>query len=502
MENVLDKRVQDKRNRPIVLAAIILAMFMGAIEGTIVSTAMPAIVGELGDFSLYSWVFSSYLLMNTVTVLIYGKLADLFGRKPVIIIGIIIFLIGSILCGLANSMVTLIIFRFIQGFGAGAITPIATTIVGDLYTKEERAKIQGYLSSVWGISAILGPALGGLLVQYVSWRFIFWINIPLGILAGLGIAIFLHENIDKTKKSIDYPGALLIGISTSILMFVLVEGGNRWDWLSIEIIGLLTTSLILFFLFYLQEQKAVEPIMPFSIWKNRTILLANLTSFTTGIMLIGISSFLPTFVQGVMEESAIVAGFTLTTMSIGWPIASTIAGPLLLKIGIRATSFLGGIALVIGSLMFVMLTPQAGPIWAATGSFIIGIGMGLTNTTFIVAIQSSVSWEQRGIATAANSFMKNLGNTVSAAFLGGILNSQLMNYLTNYGSANTAGLTVDSTNLLLNKEERDQLPGGILHLLQEGLTYSLQTVYYVVLFLAIISMIFIWLLPRKKYESS
>src|SRR4051794_9732625 len=164
-----------KTNRPIVLASVMLAMFMGAIEGTIVSTAMPAIVAELGDFSLYSWVFSSYLLMNTVTVLIYGKLSDLFGRKPVLNFGIIIFLIGSILCGLAESMVMLIVFRFIQGFGAGAITPIATTIVGDIYSKKERAKIQGYLSSVWGISAVLGPALGGFFVQFTSWKLVFWI---------------------------------------------------------------------------------------------------------------------------------------------------------------------------------------------------------------------------------------------------------------------------------------------------------------------------------------
>lgn len=498
MENLTEEKMNKKTNRPIVLAAIMLAMFMGAIEGTIVSTAMPAIVGELGDFSLYSWVFSSYLLMNTVTVLIYGKLADLFGRKPVITFGILLFLIGSILCGLANSMVTLIIFRFIQGFGAGAITPIATTIVGDIYTKEERAKIQGYLSSVWGISAVLGPAMGGLLVQYVSWRFVFWINLPLGILAWLGIYLFLHENITKKRKSIDYKGALFIAASTSILMYVLVEGGNRWDWLSPQILGLLFISVILFFLFYSHEKNTVEPIMPFSIWKNRTILLANITSFTTGIMLIGISSYLPTFVQGVMEKSPIVAGFALTTMSVGWPIASTVAGPFMLRIGVRATSFIGGIALIIGSIMFVTLTPQAGPIWAATGSFIVGVGMGLTSTTFIVAIQSAVSWEQRGVATAANSFMRNLGNTVSAAFLGGILNSQLLKYFNENAGEHSSKLTVDSTNLLLNGEERNRLSQDVLQLLQDGLTHSLHTVYYVVLFLAIISIVFIWLLPNKN----
>lgn len=499
MEKVLaSNKTREKMNRPIVLASIILAMFMGAIEGTIVSTAMPAIVGDLGDFSLYSWVFSSYLLMNTVTVLIYGKLSDLFGRKIIFNIGITIFLFGSILCGLAESMTMLIIFRFIQGFGAGAVMPIATTIVGDIYTKEERAKIQGYLSSVWGISAILGPAFGGLLVEFVSWRYVFWINIPLGILAMIGTSLFLKESLEKKKHSIDYLGALWITVSVSVFMFLLVEGGNRWSWISYQSIALISISFIAFILFYFQEKKAKEPIMPFTIWKERTILLSNMTSLTTGIMLIGLSSFLPTFVQGVMERSPIVAGFTLTTMSIGWPIASTLAGTLLLKIGVRATSFLGGISLVLSSVLFVMLTPEAGPIWAAVGSFLFGIGMGLTTTTFIVTIQSSVSWQQRGIATATNSFMRNLGNTIGAALLGGVLNSQIMRYFQENGNTN---LTVDSTNILLNEEERKQISDQILQLIQDGLTYSLHTVYSVILVIAIISIILIWFLPKKEVSS-
>ncbi|WP_071395498.1 MDR family MFS transporter [Bacillus tuaregi] len=487
-----------KTNRPIVLASIMLAMFLGAIEGTIVSTAMPAIVGELGGFSLYGWVFSSYLLMNAVTVLIYGKLSDLFGRKPILLIGIIIFLIGSILCGFAQSMTMLIVFRFIQGLGAGAITPIATTIVGDIYTKEERAKIQGYLSSVWGISAIAGPALGGILVEYVSWRFVFWLNLPLGILAMVGVGVFLHEHVAKKKHRIDYRGAVLIMISVSCLMFVLVEGGTRWAWMSFESIALLAVSIAAFVLFYFQEKKADEPMMPFSIWKERPIFIANMTSMTTGIMLIGISSYLPTFVQGVMERSPIVAGFALTTMSIGWPIASTFAGILLLKIGFRTTSLLGGAALIMGSILFITLTPDAGPLWAAVGSFMVGLGMGLTTTSFIVVIQSSVSWEQRGIATASNSFMRNLGNTIGAALLGGILNSQILRYFKENGQDFNADLSVDSITVLLNQNERNLLPDSLLQFLQDGLTYSLHIVYYVVLLIAVISFILILLLPREK----
>ncbi len=491
-----------KTNRPIVLASIMLAMFMGAIEGTIVSTAMPEIVGDLGGFSLYSWVFSSYLLMNSVTVLIYGKLSDLFGRKPILIFGIIMFLIGSILCGFANSMGMLIIFRLIQGFGAGAVTPVATTIVGDIYSTEERAKIQGYLSSVWGISAILGPALGGILVEYVSWRYIFWLNIPLGILSMIGLGLFLHEKVEKKKQTIDYSGAVLLTISVSTLMFVLVEGGTGWPWFSSQSYSLLMISLLGFIFFYFREKKAKEPIMPFSIWKERPIFIANITSLTTGIMLIGISSFLPTFVQGVMERSPIIAGFTLTTMSIGWPIASAYAGKLLLKFGFRTTSILGGASLILGSVLFVTLTKEMGPLWAAVGSFFIGVGMGLTLTTFIVTIQSTVDWKQRGVATASNMFMRNLGNTIGAALLGGILNSRLMSYFEENGTKESGKLDVDSINILLNKEERENLPEAMLRLLQDGLTSSLHTVYYVVLFIAIISFVLILLLPKKENSST
>lgn len=501
MEEALHKplvKKQKQTKKPLVLAAVMLAMFMAAIEATIVATAMPAIVGDLGGFARYSWIFSSYLLMNSVTVLIYGKLSDLYGRKPILIFGIIVFLIGSVLCGFAETMTMLIIFRFIQGFGAGAVMPIASTIVGDIYTMEERAKIQGYLSSVWGISAILGPAIGGILVQYVSWQYVFWINVPLGILAMIGLVLFLHESVEKKKHKIDFPGAILLTIGISTLMLLLVEGGTHWAWNSGQAISLIVVSLAALILFTFQERRAAEPMMPFSIWKEKSIFIANVTSLTTGVMLIGLSSFLPTFVQGVMEEAPIVAGFTLTTMSIGWPIASTVAGNLLLKIGFRVTALIGGVSLVIGSLVFMLLTPEMGPIWAAVGSFFVGVGMGMTTTSFIVSIQSTVSWEQRGVATAANMFMRNLGNTIGAALLGGILNSQLLSYMKEHGKGISEDLTLDSANILLNEEQRSALSIGVKKILQDGLTVSIHSVYLTVFVFALISFILIVMLPKKK----
>ena len=483
--------------RPFVLAAVMLAMFMGAIEATIVSTAMPDIVADLGGFSLYSWVFSSYLLMNAATVLIYGKLSDIFGRKPVLIIGILIFLIGSFLCGLANSMAQLIFFRLVQGLGAGAVMPTVTTIVGDIYTTEERAKVQGYLSSVWGISAVTGPALGGLLVEFVSWRFVFWINLPLGVFAIVGLLLFLHENIEKKKPEIDYAGTFVFLISISCLMFLLVEGGVNFPWLSGKSALLFAVSAAAFAAFIWIERRASSPMMPFDLWQVRSILIANIVSFTTGVMLIGISSFLPTYVQGVMGESATVAGFALTAMSIGWPIASTLSGKMLLSIGYRKTTIIGGVSLILGSVLFVLMSAESGPWWAAVSSFFVGVGMGLTSTAFIVSIQNSVEWDQRGAATAANMFMRNLGNTVGAALLGGVLNGRLQAFLNSQPSEDIRSLSIDSINQLLGGEG-NKLSSEMFHILQEGLSSSLHSVYVVVLIFAVFSFLFLLLLKKGE----
>ncbi|WP_257349044.1 MDR family MFS transporter [Pseudalkalibacillus decolorationis] len=500
-EDIITGIKERETNRPLVLAAVILAMFMAAIEGTIISTAMPSIVADLGGFKLYSWVFSSYLLMQAVTILIYGKLSDLFGRKPVFTFGVGMFLIGSLLCGLAETMELLIIFRLIQGLGAGAVMPIATTIVGDMYTMEERAKIQGYLASVWGISAVVGPALGGFIVLYWDWSWVFWLNLPLGVLAIVGTYLFLHEDIEKKKPQIDYIGALLIFLAVSSLMVALIQGGVTLPWDSWQILLLLSTCVVSFILFIWQEKRAAEPTMPLHIWNNRLITLANLASLTTGAILFGISSFLPAYVQGVMEESPLVAGFTLTTMSIGWPIASTLAGRLIIKVGFRTVALGGGIALVLGSLFFVTLDPTKGPIWAGIGSFIIGIGMGLSTTTFIVAIQSSVDWKTRGIATASNMFMRILGSAVGATLLGGILNNQLQSYLNKHGAGVDESLSIEAANILLDESQREKLAPDTLEVLQDGLTFSLESVYLGVCVLAVTSFLLIAFLPKKEKEN-
>lgn len=487
---------QINTNRKIVLASIMLAMFMAAIEATIVATAMPSIVADLGGFSLFSWVFSVFLLAQAVTIPIYGKLADLYGRKPVFTFGVIFFLIGSVLCGFAQTMNTLILFRLIQGLGAGAVQPIATTIVGDIFTITERAKIQGYISSVWGVSSIIGPALGAFFVQYVHWSWIFWINVPIGLFAVAGIWLYLGEVVHKQEHQIDYFGSALIFISISALMVVFIQTGTVWTWTSAPVLLLMGVFIIGIMLFILQEKRALEPIMPLGIWKDPLIVISNLATLTTGVVIIGISTFLPTYIQGVMAHSPIVAGFTLAFMSIGWPIAATLAGRLMLKYDFRWIAMIGGIWILIGTLFYITFRPERGWLWAGMGSFLVGIGMGLARTVFIVAIQNRVEWKMRGIATATNMFMNIVGNTIGAALLGGILNSYLSSYLKVVRGNQV--LNLDVTNILLDPLKRKTLQPDVLQTMTSALASALHSVYLGLFIIAVLSLILVIFFPKVK----
>jgi EmrB/QacA subfamily drug resistance transporter len=409
-------------HRPLVMAAVMAGMFMIAIEATIVSTAMPQIAAQLGDLHLYSWVFASFLLAQTATTMVFGKLADIFGRKPVLLVGIAIFLAGSVLCGLAASMPVLIGYRLLQGLGAGAIQPIALTVVGDLYPGHERGRVQGYLSSVWGISSVLGPLAGGLITQHLNWAWVFWINVPVGVVAAALFLLFLHEKVAPVQRRVDVAGAVLFTVAVAGLMTALTECGTSAG----NALLAAAVCLVCGVLFVLQERRAADPMVAFGLWARRPIAAANAATLLAGMALIGLTAFLPMYVQGVLNRSALVAGFTLTAMSFGWPVGAMIAArDLFHRYGLRATLLLGGALLPLGAAAMLFLRPGLPPVLAGAGSLVMGLGMGFLSTAAIVLIQGSVGWDERGVATASNVFSRNLGSTFGATVLGGVLNASL-----------------------------------------------------------------------------
>lgn len=408
-----------KTSRPLVVASVMASMAMVAIEATIVSTAMPQIVTQLGGLRLYSWVFSSFLLAQTAMTVVFGKLADLYGRKPMILAGIAIFVVGSIGAGCAWSMPTMIVFRLIQGIGAGAIQPVTITIIGDLYPAHERGKVQGWLASVWALSAVLGPMAGGIIIRDLSWSWIFWMNVPIGALSAAGFIAYLHENERHSQPSIDLGGAALFTVAIGALMMALTDAGSADDSRAALELALFAACALLF---VWQERRAADPMISFSMWMHRPIAAANAATVFCGVALMGLTTFLPMYVQGVLQRSPVVAGLALTMIMLGWPSGATFAARTFNRLGLRRVLIGGSFALPLGAIPFVLLRSESSPVLAGIGSLVMGLGMGTSSVCAIVLIQEIVKPAERGSATASNLFARNLGSTLGATVFGAVLN--------------------------------------------------------------------------------
>jgi EmrB/QacA subfamily drug resistance transporter len=471
--------------RRVVFVAACLAVFMVSVEATIVATAIPTIVGDLGGLRLFTWVFGIYFLTQAVGIPIYGRLADIYGRKNLLVIAVTLFLIGSILSGFAHNMVTLIVYRGLQGLGGGGVQPLASTIVGDLYTGQERARVQGYLSSVWGISAVSGPLLGAFIVAHIGWPAIFWVNVPFGILCAAIVLRYFKERIERRSHRIDYAGSILLAGGTGALMFVLVMAGNL-PVITATLLSIAAAALIAALIAH--ELRTAEPMLPLYLYRIRVIAVANSANFAMGALAMGITAFLPTYVQGAMGLSAISAGATLGVMSAAWTVGAVLGSRLLAFATYRVTALAGGAQLIIGSAFLIGLQPGSGIWWAIAGAALIGLGFGYANLVFIVTTQAAVGWEQRGAATASNLFMRQLGQAIGTAAFGAVFNLGL------YARIPDAS---DVVTRMMEPAKRAQLSAFDVHDYAAAIASSLHGIYIILGILGVIVFVLTLALPKN-----
>jgi EmrB/QacA subfamily drug resistance transporter len=471
-----------KTHRPLTTVALALSLFMAALEMTVVSTAMPTVVSDLGGIQHYAWVFTAYMLASTITGPIFGKLADLYGRKPILLFGIGLFLAGSVASGLSPSMEWLIAFRTIQGLGAGAMQPVTLTVVGDIYSLEERARVQGIFSGVWGLSGLLGPLAGGFIVRWLSWHWIFYINVPVGLATAALIVTCFHENVQKQRRTLDIAGAVLLALGVVALLLGAQGQGNRWVPL--------TLAAVLLAAFVLVERKVKEPVIPPSIFTIRAIVIASVASALFSAAMFGATTYVPLFVQGVLGRSPTEAGGMITPMLVGWPVCSLIAGRLLVRVGFRPLIVGGlGAAGVSTVAMALLLKPGVPLLLPGLAMGVFGMGLGFAATALLIAVQTSVGWEMRGVATASNMFFRSVGGAVGVGAMGGVLVARL---------TADPSVPVSAANELLGPEHGRGLGEEVLRQLSGSLADGLTTNFWLIAAAAMLAFGFSFFFPRVR----
>lgn len=408
-----------------ILLALMLSTALVALDATIIATASATIARDLGGFEQLPWLFSTYLLAQAVGTPLSGRLADVLGRKRMMLAGVALFFLGSVLCGAAWSMGALIAGRVLQGLGAGAVMPASLTIAADIYTLEERARTQGYLASVWAISSVVGPTLGGVFSEFVSWRWIFFVNIPLCAFAAWMLVRRYHESPrEGAREPIDYLGAALLASGSTFLLLGLLEGGSSWSWDSPASVAIFVAAAALLAGFGLRARRARHPIIDLGILRRRVVAVPTAVALMVGVIVLGLATYVPIYAQGVLGVGPLVAGFALAAMMVGWPLSATNAGSLYLRIGFRLTAMIGSSLVLTGLALALLLGASSTVVAVASVCFLVGVGMGLTAVPTLIAAQSSASFSERGAVTGTNMFARSLGSAVGVAVCGAIVNAR------------------------------------------------------------------------------
>jgi EmrB/QacA subfamily drug resistance transporter len=477
--------LQPGRDRQLVTTAVLLGMFLAALEATAVAAAVPTAVGEMGGVSRYSWVFSVYLLTSTTTVPLFGKLADLYGRRIIYHISVALFLIGSALCGVAGSFEQLILFRAIQGLGAGGVQPIAITIIGDIFTLEERGRIQAVFSGVWAFASLIGPLLGGWVTDTLSWRWIFYLNIPFGLASSWLLHLYLKEKGQRREHRLDILGTVSLTAAVTLLLIALVEGPEVWGWSDVRTLSLFGLSVGSLLLFLWQEKRAAEPMLPLDLFQNRIIAVSSLGNILLGTLLFAITAFVPVFAQGVRGGTAVDAGTVLMPVLIGWPVASTLVGRYMTRIGYRAFAIGGSLLLMAGGALLAMVNASSSLLLVLVAMALSGLGMGFTSMPYLLGPQNAVPWNRRGVTTSSVQFFRTIGGSISVAALGALLNARLH--------------SIDphlNPNSALDPALRAKASPETLAHLSTALLYGLQGVFLATALIGTITFAVAWFFPK------
>lgn len=495
--------VSNDSNIKLVVAGLLLGILMAAMDNTIVATAMGTIVADLGDFDKFVWVTSAYMVTVMAGMPIFGKLSDMYGRKRFYIFGLVVFLFGSALCGIAESMVQLSIYRAIQGIGGGALMPIAFTIVFDIFPPEKRGKMTGLLGAVFGTSSVLGPLLGAYITDWFSWHWVFYINVPIGIVSLFFIVKYYHESAQHSKQKIDWTGASTLVIAVVSLMFALELGGKEFSWNSLQIIGLFASFALFFIVFIFAERKAEEPIISFWMFKRRLFATSQVLAFLYGATFIILAVYIPIFVQAVYGGSAKSAGLVLTPMMLGSVAGSAIGGIFQTKTSYRNLMFISVIAYFTGMLLLSMMSPDTSRLILTLFMVLVGFGMGFSFSLLPTASIHNLDPRYRGSANSTNSFLRSLGMTLGITIFGTIQNNSFMDKLKSafQGMGDGQGNQfAGDPQQLFQSGQRSQIPEFILDKIVGAMSASITHIFALALIPIAISIIAVFLMGKERVE--